>query len=197
MAMERLTKSPYVVNIFGSCGPSVINEFADFVEGVHNFRDFAKQMRNKDSDGILRLKLNIAAMIAMGVQDIHEIDGIGNATMVHYDINPMNVAITFGGIPKLNDFNVAEFIQWDNVKNKRTHFVGRLKEPWWRAPEEMQDNSLLDGKLLEIIFYFVATTFNSVSCSHHFCILSFSVLRYERIQRKLIYTLWEIFSIIY
>ena len=70
VAIERLTKSPYVVNIFGSCGPSVINEFADFVEGVHNFRDFAKQMRNKDSDGILRLKLNIAAMIAMGVQDI-------------------------------------------------------------------------------------------------------------------------------
>ncbi len=146
IAMERLTKSPYIINIYAACGPSAINEFADFIPGFHNFREFAKQLRDRDEDNVLKLKLQIATMIALGVQHIHEIDGPGNATMVHYDINPMNVAITYGGVPKLNDFNVAEFLLWDTEKNESRPFVGRLKEPWWRAPEEMHDKPPLDGK---------------------------------------------------
>ena len=159
VAMERLTTSPYIVDIFGVCGPSAINEFADSVEGIRDVEDFSKKMEGKNSDEVLRLKLKIAAMIATGVQHIHEIDGINNATMVHYDLNPTNVAMTSGYIPKLNDFNVGEFLQWDNVKNNHIPFVGHLYAPWWRAPEEMQEHSLLDGTLLENIYYFCRDSF--------------------------------------
>eukprot|EP00559_Dactyliosolen_fragilissimus_P008327 CAMPEP_0184859778 /NCGR_PEP_ID=MMETSP0580-20130426/4774_1 /TAXON_ID=1118495 /ORGANISM="Dactyliosolen fragilissimus" /LENGTH=194 /DNA_ID=CAMNT_0027356617 /DNA_START=1359 /DNA_END=1943 /DNA_ORIENTATION=+ len=76
-------------------------------------------------------------MIAIGVTHIHEINGPNNATIAHYDINPKNIAVTKGGIPKLNDFNVAEFIHWDRSKKERCGFRGRFHEPWWRAPEEM------------------------------------------------------------
>jgi len=62
-----------------------------------------------------------------------------NATLVHYDLNPRNIAIVKRGKPKLNDFNVAEFLTWDTRSNNKTcGFAGRFKEPWWRAPEEMQ-----------------------------------------------------------
>lgn len=57
--------------------------------------------------------------------------------MVHYDINPSNIAITKGGIPKLNDFNMAQFLRWNVKKKKRCGFSARLFEPWWRSPEEM------------------------------------------------------------
>lgn len=30
VAMERLTRSPFVVNVFGMCGNSALNELADF-----------------------------------------------------------------------------------------------------------------------------------------------------------------------
>jgi serine/threonine protein kinase len=86
---------------------------------------------------MLRLKLQICIMMALGVAHMHGIDGPDNATMVHYDINPKNVAIVKGGKPKLNDFNTVEFLRWDRVRQRRCGFRGRLHEPWWRAPEEL------------------------------------------------------------
>jgi len=123
-----------------------LNEFADFIEGFHDFISFAKQLRGKNDEKILKLKLQIVTMIAIGVSHIHEIDGPNNATMVHYDINPKNIAVTNGGIPKLNDFNVAQFLRW-NIKTATTcGFHGRLHEPWWRAPEEMNMSDVIrDG----------------------------------------------------
>ena len=135
--MERLTSSPYVLNVYGYCGQSAINEYANFIDNFHDFKNFARQLRDNNEGKVLKLKLQIVAMIALGITHIHEIDGPNNATLVHYDINPMNVAVTKGGIPKLNDFNVAEFLRWDVNKNERCGFHGRLHEPWWRAPEEM------------------------------------------------------------
>jgi serine/threonine protein kinase len=65
-------------------------------------------------------------------------------TMAHYDINPRNIAIMSNGQPKLNDFNIAEFLTYHpsstpittNI-NTSCGFRSRLHEPWWRAPEEM------------------------------------------------------------
>eukprot|EP00565_Helicotheca_tamesis_P003023 CAMPEP_0185739324 /NCGR_PEP_ID=MMETSP1171-20130828/35155_1 /TAXON_ID=374046 /ORGANISM="Helicotheca tamensis, Strain CCMP826" /LENGTH=202 /DNA_ID=CAMNT_0028410843 /DNA_START=101 /DNA_END=709 /DNA_ORIENTATION=+ len=77
-------------------------------------------------------------MIALGVSHIHELGtDSGHPYMAHYDINPRNIAIMEGGRPKLNDFNVAEFLRWDVEKNESCGFQGRFHDPWWRAPEEM------------------------------------------------------------
>jgi serine/threonine protein kinase len=58
-------------------------------------------------------------------------------TMAHYDINPRNIAIMSNGQPKLNDFNIAEFLTYNTTTNISCGFRSRLHEPWWRAPEEM------------------------------------------------------------
>jgi len=135
--MERLTSSQYVINIYAFCGQSTINEYADFIHGFQDFKTFAKRIRGNNDRKVLFLKLQIATMITLGVQHIHEIDGRNNASLVHYDLNPMNIVMTAGGIPKINDFNVAEFIYWDPISSRRCGFEGRFKEPWWRSPEEM------------------------------------------------------------
>ena len=148
--MERLTASPYVMNVYGYCGQTAINEFAHFMEGYSDFEDFAKRVRGKNGKSFMFVKLQIATMIALGLNDIHDVGDNGYATMVHYDINPKNIELTKSGFPKINDFNVAEFLGWNERTGKPCGFKGRFREPWWRSPEEMirgDDQPVLDEKV--------------------------------------------------
>ena len=151
MAMEHLTYSPFVLDVYSFCGQSAVNEIAfDSIEKV--------AMRMRDKNRLNMVKLRLAAEVALGVADIHEGSG-GNGpfqdqpAMVHYDINPRNVAVTSRGHVKINDFNVAEFLKWNKVEQKVCKFEGRFYEPWWRAPEEVlkpkigEDPTLLDEKV--------------------------------------------------
>ena len=160
LAMERLTASPYVLDVYGYCGQSAINELANFgIEGMSSLEKVARGFRGLDIEPVSKIKLQLATMVAQGVSHLHSIDypdflreddprrmsGMmgnkvrsSNATLVHYDLNPRNIAIVKRGKPKLNDFNVAEFLMWNSNTNTQCGFEGRFKEPWWRAPEEMQ-----------------------------------------------------------
>lgn len=210
VAMDRLKKSPYIVDIFGACGPTAINEFAVSAEGFYNVMDFANKTSNVDSvDGVdaALLKLKVALKVALGLQHIHETDGMNNATMVYNDMKPSNVAMTSGYIPKLNDFNGVHFLQWDNAKNQRVTFGSRnCSGPYScvfdRSPEEMTVNSLLDGTVVSLrtsLIYFVIT-FHFVSYSHFVLIVHYHLIHkpnHKRMQRKLMYTHWVMFFFIY
>ena len=201
--MERLTFSPYVLDIYGYCGQSAINELANFgIEGMSSLEKIARSFRGMDDiEPVSKIKLQLASMVsisktiirvvyhiiikrsvqfhliietlsqvAAGVSHMHSIDYpdfpelesadsgdddddnrrkslyktydggtkiTSNATLVHYDLNPRNIAVVKRGKPKLNDFNVAEFMRWDTKNNRTCGFTGRFREPWWRAPEEM------------------------------------------------------------
>ncbi len=178
LAMERLTFSPYVLDIYGYCGQSAINELANFgIEGMSSLEKIARSFRGmEDIEPVSKIKLQLASMVAAGVSHVHSIDHpdfpypvendydddpdkdydgerkkrsllgdidagrakvTSNATLVHYDLNPRNIAVVRRGKPKLNDFNVAEFMTWDAENNRTCGFSGRFREPWWRAPEEM------------------------------------------------------------
>jgi serine/threonine protein kinase len=120
-------------------------------------------MRDNPQDPDLNLlKLRLAASVATGVAHIHEIDSDDRPSMVHYDLNPHNVAMVSTGKPKINDFNTAEFLRWNPETNETCGFPSRLHEPWWRAPEEVtldqEDRPLLNEKvdvyaLGNLIFY--------------------------------------------
>ena len=190
MAMERLTFSPYVLDIYGYCGQSAINELANFgIEGMGSLEKVARSFRTiGDVEPVNKIKLQLASMVAAGVSHMHSVDYpdfppkrekgreeetdedddgknenddgysesedylpsmgrpvnlvngriLSNSTLVHYDLNPRNIAIVAKGRPKLNDFNVAEFLKWDHAANRTCGFKGRFKEPWWRSPEEMR-----------------------------------------------------------
>lgn len=184
LAMERLTFSPYVLDIYGYCGQSAVNELANFgIEGMGSLEKVARSFRViGDVEPVNKIKLQLASMVAAGVSHMHSVDYpefppsreeekdeegedemddgysesedyvpsmglpvnlvngriLSNSTLVHYDLNPRNIAIVAKGRPKLNDFNVAEFLKWDRVANRTCGFKGRFREPWWRSPEEMR-----------------------------------------------------------
>jgi len=152
VALERLTESPYVMDIYGFCGHSAVTELAFLNNGLNNLYRMATVMMNNFSPYILRTKLQIAAMTARAMAHVHSVpiddehlDKLDKqyrtpASIVHYDINPRNVIISPSGRPKLNDFNVAEFLTWDPMKNTTCGFQGRFREPWWRSPEEMMQS---------------------------------------------------------
>eukprot|EP00547_Thalassionema_nitzschioides_P014364 CAMPEP_0194239832 /NCGR_PEP_ID=MMETSP0158-20130606/6176_1 /TAXON_ID=33649 /ORGANISM="Thalassionema nitzschioides, Strain L26-B" /LENGTH=232 /DNA_ID=CAMNT_0038974395 /DNA_START=774 /DNA_END=1468 /DNA_ORIENTATION=- len=123
LAMERLTYSKFVMDIYGFCGQSALNEVANFQ--WNSLELFNRRLRNKYTTEVNNVKLQMAASVAMGVAHVHE-EGL-----VHYDLNPRNIAMVNPGRPKLNDFNICEFC---------AEFPARLHEPWWRAPEEMMKN---------------------------------------------------------
>mmetsp|Transcript_18682 Transcript_18682/g.21006 ORF Transcript_18682/g.21006 Transcript_18682/m.21006 type:complete len:241 (+) Transcript_18682:1-723(+) len=133
--MERLTSSPHVINVFGFCGHSVLTEFADG-KRVGQLADKAKKVP------LSRLK--IALDIASGLADVHGIDGDGNATFAHLDINPANV-VSIGGTLKLNDFNIGQNLLWNTTSNKQCGFSNaQYPNPQWRSPEEAKEEMLTE-----------------------------------------------------
>jgi serine/threonine protein kinase len=161
VAMERLAHSPFVMNIYGYCGQSALNELADF--NWDSMEKFNRNMRGRKATPALNfLKLQLSSSVAVGIAHVHEIDD--RPSMVHYDVNPRNVAMVGGGRPKLNDFNTAEFLRYNPKTNKTCGFRGRLHEPWWRAPEEVAigNSNVLDEKvdvyaLGNVLFHILTT----------------------------------------
>mmetsp|Transcript_42094 Transcript_42094/g.75942 ORF Transcript_42094/g.75942 Transcript_42094/m.75942 type:complete len:583 (-) Transcript_42094:22-1770(-) len=162
VAMERLTASPYVMDIYGYCGQSALTELAFLEKGVDNLYRLSVSLRGNDTPYVLKSKLQIAAMTSLGVAHIHnagldndgaERSGNNPPAIAHYDINPRNIIISKSGKPKVNDFNVAEFLTWDPAtkSQQRCGFESRLHEPWWRAPEEMILYANITGnKMIEV-----------------------------------------------
>jgi serine/threonine protein kinase len=145
LAMERLTHSPFIINIYGYCGQSALNELADFK--WDSLEKFGRNLRGREGADVNFLKLQLAASVSVGLAHVHELDD--RPSMVHYDVNPRNVAVVSGGKPKLNDFNIAEFLHYNPKTNQTCGFRSRLHEPWWRAPEEVTigNSNLLDEKV--------------------------------------------------
>ena len=142
VAMERLTSSPYVMDIYGYCGQSAMTELAHSEKGIKNLYRLSTGLQGVNTPYALQTKLQIAAMISLGLSHIHNVardDEDGDqranqlATIAHYDINPRNIIMTPSGRPKLNDFNVAEFLTWDPKTRSQQlcGFESRLHEPWW------------------------------------------------------------------
>ena len=114
---------------------------------MNNLYRLSVGLKGINIQSVLQQKLQLAAMIALGLSSIHNIPTDDNkqqnidhrATLAHYDINPRNIIISALGRPKFNDFNVCEFLQWNETTEQRDKcgFNSRFHEPWWRAPEEM------------------------------------------------------------
>jgi serine/threonine protein kinase len=137
IAMERLTKSPHVINIFGFCGNSVLTEYADG-KRLGELADKSKKQP--------LARLRIARDIAQGLADVHGIDGDGNATFVHLDINPANV-VSIGGTLKLNDFNIGILRRRNRASGAPCGFPAQYPNPQWRSPEEARGEPDLTEKV--------------------------------------------------
>jgi serine/threonine protein kinase len=133
--MERLTKSPYVINMFGYCGMSVVTEYAG--QNVAQVVDALTPLK----------KLELAKMIAQGVADIHGIDD--QVSLVHNDLNLANIVIgNKHGRPLINDFNIAVLMMKRNDTGEACTFTSHFPNPQWRGPEEQVDENGKTSKFL-------------------------------------------------
>ena len=154
MAMERLTSSPHVINIFGSCANSLVTEFAD----GHRVGTLAD---SKKKTPLSRLK--IARDIATGLADVHSIDGNDQqATLVHYDINLANI-VTVGGTLKLNDFNIGVLLKKNTTSGGTCGYPATQNFSQWRSPEEANGSKHLTEK---VDVYSLGHIFFRLICLH-------------------------------
>jgi serine/threonine protein kinase len=107
------------------------------------------------------LKLKFASGLAVGLAHVHGVDD--RPSMVHYDLHRGNIAVV-AGTPKLNDFNLAEFLRYNPKTNQTCGFRSREPAPWLPAPEEVTigNGNVLNEKVdiysLGILIFHVLTT---------------------------------------
>jgi hypothetical protein len=138
VVMEMLTSSPYVVDIYGYCGLSMMTQLAS--ETLSKMADKLKWVE----------KLKLVREIAKGLSHLH---GAGNsgitASIVHNDLNAAHIMVAEDGkTPLLNDFNIAQLMLWDDKSKKPCGFAGEFWNPQWRSPEEIKSYLGLEHDVL-------------------------------------------------
>jgi serine/threonine protein kinase len=122
---ERLTSSERIVDIYGHCGLSILSEFVDggYLEDIIvpgegymkpknlDDHDDVKPQNNLTANDKLLIALEMAESIAL----LHNYPG---GRIVHDDIQLSQFLRTKNGYIKLNDFNRAEIMLWDEENQK-------------------------------------------------------------------------------
>ncbi len=150
LASERLTYSPYIMNIYGFCGNSATFEYS-------NQPDLEVQLLEENGNkGKRQLswkdKFEIAIQVSTAIAHVHN-----TSTIVHTDINPSQF-IPFGkdNVYKLGDFNRCRFLAYNPKRKKLCGFRVANNPGMFRAPEEYAyeaETEKIDVYSLGNIFY--------------------------------------------
>ena len=101
VTLERLTKSPYIYNIYGYCGFAMI---VPFMTGG-TLDDKLREWRYGEIEIDSRERLGYALDMARGLRDLHDIDGDGVPSATHGDLKEQQYLFGEGGRLLLGDFN--------------------------------------------------------------------------------------------
>lgn len=128
--MERLTSSPRIVNSYGYCSTSILAENMPYEVAEHMIPGTGRA-EQEDLDKLPSLrpvnnytieeKLDMAIEMAEALADLH---GASGGVIVHGDVHPVQWLRAADGKLKLNDFNGAEILDW-NEKEKRSCKINR------------------------------------------------------------------------
>ena len=129
LVMERLTSSPYIMNMYAHCGMTVATDFAS-----KTVSDVANKLNSTQ-------KLTLAIQATQGLADLHAVGSLGRSALVHNDINLANLMVSEDGRPVLNDFNIAILLTKNKDTGETCPFVAHFPNPQWRAPEEQVENT--------------------------------------------------------
>jgi serine/threonine protein kinase len=113
VAMERLTSSEWVMEIYSFCGNSGMFEFADG-GSIEDSIFYSKGNKWNSTE-----RLVVAYQVASGLADLHNFEKEGRASIAHTDVTTSQfVYVGEAGIYKLNDFNRCRFIRWNKKKDE-------------------------------------------------------------------------------
>jgi serine/threonine protein kinase len=149
LVSERLTSFDRIANIYGHCGVAILSEFLDYgdiemlvIPGTGyiqrvDLNDTAHLRPQNKLSAIL--KLQVALEMAEAISILHEYpEGI----IVHNDISPSQFLFDSDGNIKLNDFNRAEIMLWNEETKEYCKYRNGAANGNYRAPEEYFDKPL-------------------------------------------------------
>lgn len=134
-AMELLTSSPYILDIYGFCGASAITEYA------HNDARMllkSKLLRSRD-------RFLVGMNLVRGLAHLHGLKA--PLTVVHNDINMGNMLRVQHSSLKFHDFNIGLIIDRNQTKNDPCMFPAQYNNSLWRAPEEIHNETYVTDKV--------------------------------------------------
>lgn len=113
IVMDRLSQSQHILDIYGYCANSGLFEYAG---GGTVSRLLVADRRNAQNVTLLQ-KIHVASQLATALAELHNVDREGRASIAHTDITAGQF-VKVNGIYKLNDFNRARLLLWDNKNDK-------------------------------------------------------------------------------
>jgi hypothetical protein len=144
IVMERLTKSPRIMNIYGHCAFSTLVEVVPiefeqamvYEEGYQEYEVVEKRNENgirPFNNFTTTQKLGFALEMAESLAELH---GFEDGVIVHDDVQLIQWLRTPDGKLKLGDFNRVTIMKWDLMNNEYCPFNNGLIYGNNRAPEE-------------------------------------------------------------
>ena len=138
-----MTASPRIVNIYGHCGTSVLSEFLSKevegemipgsgkyyrIGGIHMGEEITPKNKYTPME-----KLMLSLQMAEALADLH---GFQDGVIVHDDVMPSQFLFAADGRIKLNDFNRAEAMLYDENDETYCRYSNGPGGGDFRSPEE-------------------------------------------------------------
>jgi len=146
LVMERLTASPRIADIYGHCATSVYSEFLpdEAEERIIPGDGDGSDLNDKDdvdpkNNFTISEKLDLALQMAESIADLH---GYKYGVIVHDDIQLAQFLFAPDGRLKLNDFNRAEAMLFDEKDGSYCRYQNGKGAGDYRSPEEYKDGWL-------------------------------------------------------
>jgi serine/threonine protein kinase len=126
--MERLSSSPFVMDIYGYCGTTVSIETMD--DDLHStVEEIVETSYLTDGD-----KLQLAIAMASGLADLHGYEG---GVIYSSDLKLEHWLVSPNGEVKLSDFNLADYLSWNATESSHCpNESERQEDPSFRFPPE-------------------------------------------------------------
>jgi len=160
LASERLSKSPYVVDIYAYCANTAVFEYGkggDIDGRLWDWDEEEEKYRIVEIPSIEML--DIAYQVARAIAEMHDVEDDGYASIAHTDITPAQF-IFIDGHWKLNDFNRCRFMRVKKEDDSPCGFYVGANPGKFRAPEEYEfkeESEMIDVYSMGIVFYSILT----------------------------------------
>ncbi|KAL7468541.1 hypothetical protein ACHAXS_008779 [Conticribra weissflogii] len=156
LILERLTRSPHVMSIYGYCGFDVLVPFA----AGGTLSNMIRQWKRGQLELTSLERMKIALEVAQGLADVHDIDNEGLSSVAHGDLKGQQYMIMNGKL-QLGDFNRGRFLRRNSTEPTTAcpYTIG-VNDAAFRSPEEYQyvpQTSAIDVWALGSIFFLILT----------------------------------------
>jgi serine/threonine protein kinase len=149
LVSEKFTSVDKIVNVYGHCGVAILSELLEYgdiemlvIPGTgyiqHAELNDTERLRPQNKLSPI-LKLQLALEMAEAVALLHEYP---EGKIVHNDISPSQFLFDRNGNIKLNDFNRAEIMLWNEQTKEYCKYRNGAANGNYRAPEEYFDKPL-------------------------------------------------------